>query len=74
MASMDRSNNGGHSVRSNSASVTQASQAVLEAAMSSAVCHPNVVQTYHYRTLESRPLDSGGGQSRATRVRACCPL
>lgn len=32
---------------------TQAAQAVLEAAMSSAVHHPNVVQTFHYQTLEA---------------------
>lgn len=34
---------------------TQADQAVMEAAMSSAVHHPNIVQTYHYQTLESSP-------------------
>lgn len=49
---------------------TQANQALLEAAMSSAVCHPNVVQTYHYRTVEpSDNLASSDGISRAVRVR-----
>ena len=32
---------------------TQADQAILEAAMSSAVHHPNIVNTYHYQTLEA---------------------
>ena len=42
----------------------QADQAVLEAAMSSAVHHPNIVHTYHYQTLEA-------DERRPVRVSAC---
>ena len=54
---------------STSLTATQADQALLEAAMSSAVHHPNVVQTYHYRTVQPSKLASGDAISRAVRVR-----
>ena len=54
--------------RSEGLTATQADLALMEAAMSSAVHHPNVVQTYHYRTLQ--PENGRGGNSgRITRVR-----
>jgi hypothetical protein len=46
---------------------TQADLALMEAAMCSAVHHPNVVQTFHYRTLQPSH-DSGNGLGRAVRV------
>lgn len=48
-------------------SATQADLALMEAAMSSAVHHPNVVQTYHYRTVQPQ-LSLGGSGGMATRV------
>lgn len=61
------SGNGNNQSRSDGLSATQADMALLEAAMSSAVHHPNVVQTYHYRTLQP---DAGSSFSsgRVTRV------
>ena len=63
-----------HGPASTSLTATQADQALLEAAMSSAVHHPNVVQTYHYRTVQPSKLASGDAISRAVRVRPSdCP-
>ena len=53
--------------RSDGMSATQADLALLEAAMSSAVHHPNVVQTYHYRTLQP-DIGASIGSGRITRV------
>ena len=61
-------NEGLRPVGSNSLTATQADQALLEAAMSSAVHHPNVVQTYHYRTLQPTNCLASDGVSRAVRV------
>ena len=54
---------------SNSAAgtATQADLALIEAAMCSAVHHPNVVQTFHYRTLQPSQA-AGNGLGRAVRV------
>ncbi len=35
-----------------SLAATRGSQAMLEAAVSSAVCHPNIVQTYDYQVVD----------------------
>lgn len=57
---------------STSLTATLADQALLEAAMSSAVHHPNIVQTYHYRTVQpTNCLTSSDGVGRAVRV-SCC--
>lgn len=58
---------------SDNLTATQADLALLEAAMSSAVHHPNVVQTYHYRTLQPQEGARVGTSSsgRVTRVRYC---
>ena len=53
--------------RSDGLDATQADLALLEAAMSSAVHHPNVVQTYHYRTLQP-DIGVSIGSGRITRV------
>lgn len=39
---------------------------MMEAALSSAVMHPNIVQTYHY---ETRPSSTSGGQVSALLMR-----
>ncbi|CAL8466947.1 g6483 [Coccomyxa elongata] len=53
-----------------SMATTRGSQALLEAAMSSAICHPNIVQTFDYQILD--PSSSGcffGSQGcRETRI------
>ena len=41
-----------HMVSSNLAA-TKGSQAMLEAAVSSAICHPNIVQTYDYQVVDT---------------------
>ncbi len=61
------SGNANQQSRSDGLSATQADLALLEAAMSSAVHHPNVVQTYHYRTLQP-DIGASIGSGRITRV------
>ncbi|EIE26632.1 kinase-like protein [Coccomyxa subellipsoidea C-169] len=48
---------GGRTMTSSMAT-TRGSQALLEAAMSSAICHPNIVQTFDYQILD--PSSSAG--------------
>lgn len=59
---------------SDTLTATQADLALLEAAMSSAVHHPNVVQTYHYRILHPRKEGAGEfcSSGQVTRVSETC--
>ena len=38
---------------SSNLAATKGSQAMLEAAVSSAICHPNIVQTYDYQVVDT---------------------
>ena len=44
---------------SSNLAATKGSQAMLEAAVSSAICHPNIVQTYDYQVVDTYQSATG---------------